>query len=215
MTPPRPAVPQLRPTLAERAFAAAYDPVTALAERRTLGRIRRQLITPLTGRVVEIGAGTGANLAYYRSQIDLTVCEPAQPMRARLERATSGRPATAVSSAAAEDLPMPDASVDAVVSTLVLCTVSDPRRAFAEARRVLRDDGVLVLLEHVRGRPGLHARLQDLAAPMWSRLACGCRPNQDTAALLHDAGFEWIRRHRHDLPVPVVSPLIIGVLAPR
>jgi ubiquinone/menaquinone biosynthesis C-methylase UbiE len=137
-------------------------------------------------------------------------------MRRRLERAASGRPATAVSSAPAEDLPMPDASVDAVVCILVLCTVSDPRRALAEARRVLRDDGVLVLLEHVRGRPGLHARLQDLTAPAWSRLAGGCRPNQDTAALLHDTGFAWIRRYRHDdLPVPVVSPLITGVLAPR
>ncbi|MFR9802410.1 class I SAM-dependent methyltransferase [Pseudonocardia sp. RS010] len=215
MTRSRPDEPEQRPGLAERAFAAAYDPLTALAERRVLGRVRRRLITPLSGRVVEIGAGTGANLAYYGSHVDLTVCEPALPMRRRLERAVSDRPATTVSSAPAEDLPVADATVDALVCTLVLCTVSEPHRALAEARRALRPGGVLVLLEHVRGRPGLHARVQDLVAPVWRTLACGCRPNQDTAALLEDAGFAWVDRDRHDLPVPVVSPLVAGLLIPR
>ena len=206
-------MPEPQPSLAERAFAIAYDPLTAIAERGSLGRIRRQLITPLTGRVVEIGAGTGANIAHYRPPVDLTVCEPAQPMRRRLERAVSGRPGTEVSSAPAEDLPAADASVDAVVSTLVLCTVVDPRAALAEARRVLRANGMLVVLEHVRGRPGLHG-VQDLVAPAWRRLACGCRPNQDTESLLQEAGFVWILRFHEDLPVPLVSPLVAGVLRP-
>jgi ubiquinone/menaquinone biosynthesis C-methylase UbiE len=69
----------------------------------------------------------------------------------------SGRPGTEISSAPAEDLPAADASVNALVSVLMLCTVVDPRAALAEARRVLRADGMLVVLEHVRGRPGLHA----------------------------------------------------------
>ena len=203
-----------QPSLTERAFALAYDPSTAIAERGSIGRIRRRLMTPLTGRVVEIGAGTGANIAHYRPPVDLTVCEPAQPMRRRLERAVSGRPGTEISSAPAEDLPAADGSVDALVSTLVLCTVVDPRAALAEARRVLRTDGMLVVLEHVRGRPGLHAGVQDLVAPAWRRLACGCRPNQDTESLLEEAGFVWVRRFHHDLPVPLVSPLVAGVLAP-
>jgi ubiquinone/menaquinone biosynthesis C-methylase UbiE len=203
-----------RPSLVERAFALAYDPVMALAERGDLGRIRHRLITPLNGRVVKVGAGTGANIAHYRSPVDLTVCEPVQPMRRRLERAASGRPGTRISSAPAEDLPVADATVDALVCTLVLCTVPDPRGALAEARRVLHREGVLVVLEHVRGT-GMHARVQDLVAPAWRRMAGGCRPNQDTEALLQEAGFVWISRLRHDVPVRLVSPLVAGVLVPR
>jgi SAM-dependent methyltransferase len=166
------------------------------------------------GPLVEIGAGTGANVAHYRPRVDLSVCEPAQPIARRLERAVSGPPGTEISSAPAEDLPAADASVDALVSALMLCTVVDPRAALAEARRVLRADGMLVVLEHVRGRPGLRAGVQDLVAPAWRRLACGCRPNQDTESFLQEAGFVWVLRFHHNLPVPLVSPLVAGGLAP-
>jgi SAM-dependent methyltransferase len=89
----------------------------------------------------------------------------------------------------AEALPVPDASVDAVVFSLVLCSVSSVPQALAEARRVLRPGGTLVAYEHVRSANRLVARLEDLVAPLWSLLAAGCHPNRDPVAALADAGF--------------------------
>lgn len=89
---------------------------------------------------------------------------------------------------AAEALQQPDASFDAVVFTQVLCTVTDPDRALAEARRVLRPSGRLIILEHVRGRGSL-ARWQDRLTPLWPRLIPGCHLGRDTAAAVERAGF--------------------------
>jgi SAM-dependent methyltransferase len=88
----------------------------------------------------------------------------------------------------AESLHYGDASFDAVVCTLVLCTVADPGQALAEAMRVLRPGGRLVILEHVRGRGSL-ASWQDRVTPLWSRLAAGCQPNRDIATAIENAGF--------------------------
>jgi hypothetical protein len=90
--------PGARTSVAERAFAVAYDPLMAMAERGGLGRIRRRLIAPLNGRVVEVGAGTGtgANIALYPASVELTVCEPALSMRQHLERLTPTHAVTAI-----------------------------------------------------------------------------------------------------------------------
>ncbi len=105
---------------------------------------------------------------------------------------------------AVESLPFSDASFDAVVFTCVLCTVSDPDRALAQARRVLRASGQLVVLEHVRG-DGRLARFQDRITPLWSRLMAGCHPNRDTAAAIERAGFSFERTERFN-PFPRLLP---------
>ena len=102
--------------------------------------------------MLEIGAGTGLNLALYPDEVDdLVVTEPEEPMAKRLEQRLRdlGRPAQVVR-APAESLPFPDDSFDTAVSTLVLCTVNDPERALTEIDRVLRPGGALLFLEHVR-----------------------------------------------------------------
>src|SRR5215210_1130007 len=167
-----------------RAFAALYDPVMGTVERRGMAERRRALLGSLTGRVVEIGAGTGANVDAYGPGVDeLVLCEPEEPMARRLERrlAASGR-AGRVVRAGADALPLGDGEADAVVSTLVLCTVPDPARALGEARRVLAPGGALVVIEHVRSPDPRLARWQDRFTPIQKVIGHGCHPNRDTLA---------------------------------
>jgi ubiquinone/menaquinone biosynthesis C-methylase UbiE len=194
-------------------FAAAYDPFLAAAERAGMHRHRHDLLAHARGRTLEIGAGTGLNLAHYpRDLDDLVVAEPDPSMRGRLQdrvRRTGSR--ARVIAAPAERLPVENATVDTVVSTLVLCTVNDLEFALGEIRRVLAPDGQLLLIEHVRsGSPRL-ARWQDRLATPWRHFAEGCCCNRATEQAIGHAGFDldadpaaW-----RSMP-PIVRPLIIG-----
>src|SRR5881397_2006314 len=123
-----------------RIFAAMYDRLMAGIEEAGLAARRRELLSRASGRVLEIGAGTGVNIGYYPASVEAVVfTEPEEPMARRLEKklAASDR-RWSVLRAPAEALPFEDHSFDTAVCTLVLCTVSDPRRALAELRRVLK-----------------------------------------------------------------------------
>src|SRR5437667_6989461 len=118
-------------SIAEALFARFYDRMTAGAEKAGLRAHRQELLTKASGKVLEIGGGTGANLPFYGSGVEsLTITEPSEPMARRLERRLGehGTPAKVVR-APAEQLPFEDGSFDTVVSTLVLCTVNDQERA--------------------------------------------------------------------------------------
>jgi ubiquinone/menaquinone biosynthesis C-methylase UbiE len=111
-------------------------------------------------------------------------------MRKRLgPKLEDARVPVEISPAGAEALPFPDASFDTVVSTLVLCTVPDQEAALDEVRRVLRPDGRLLFIEHVRAA-GAAARWQDRLEPLWRRLLGGCHPDRETVAAIEEAGFE-------------------------
>jgi ubiquinone/menaquinone biosynthesis C-methylase UbiE len=171
-------------------FAALYDPVGASAERRWMGGRRRRLLAGARGAVLEIGGGTGANLAHYRDVDRVTIAEPDPFMRNKIDpKLEDARVPVEVSAAGAEALPFPDGSFDTVVSTLVLCTVPDQEAALDEVRRVLRPGGRLLFIEHVRAA-GSAARWQDRLEPLWRRLLGGCHPNRDTVAAIEEAGFE-------------------------
>lgn len=180
------------------AFATCYDPVMRGLERRRLADRRERLLDGLTGHVVDVGAGTGANLAHLPPGVSrVTAVEPDAAMAARLRRGLLGQTRhrahgrhVEVVDAVAESLPLPDASADAVVLTLVLCSVDNPELAVAEARRVLREDGVLVVIEHVRADTRLHAAVQSLLTPAWRRLARGCHLDRDTRTVLEAGGFD-------------------------
>lgn len=190
--------------LLDRVFAAAYDPVLARAERAGLAACRRELLGDLRGHVVELGAGTGANLTHLGPQVErVTLCEPVAEMRDRLQRTVAERGAAQVEvvAAPAEALPLADASVDAVVSTLVLCTVDDLARTLDEAARVLRPGGQLVLLEHVAA-DGARARVQRGLEPAWKVFARGCHLTRDPRARLADAGWDVEGILDVDLPMP-------------
>ncbi|MCC5576294.1 class I SAM-dependent methyltransferase [Microtetraspora sp. AC03309] len=193
-----------------------YDRITRGAEERWLGALRDHLVGNLSGQVLEIGAGTGANLAHYREAERVVVAEPDPAMRQRLRRRKrEASVPVEISSACGEELPYPDASFDAVVSTLVLCSVDDLNRTLAEVRRVLRLTGTFVFCEHVRDT-GMRGRIQDLLTPLWRRIGAGCRPNRRTQAAIEQADLvvhhiETIAPHPN---LPFTVPIIHGVAMP-
>jgi ubiquinone/menaquinone biosynthesis C-methylase UbiE len=186
---------------------------------REFGGQRRKLLSEARGRVLEIGAGTGANLRHYPEAVEeLVLLEPSEPFARRIHKKLEegGRRATVVAGRA-ESLPFEDASFDTVVVTFVLCTVSDQTQALAEARRVLKPDGVLLFAEHVRADDPRLARWQDRLNRPWGLVADGCNCNRETAAALEASPFEVDRLERSRLPKapPIVRPLVVGRARPR
>ena len=197
-----------------RTFAIVYDPFLWIGERAGVKALRQQLLRAARGRTVEIGSGTGLNLPHYSEDLDeLILLEPDASMRSRLaKRIERGGQRTRLVDAPAEHLPFDDASVDTVVSTFVLCTVDAPDLALREIARVLRPDGRLLFLEHVRSESSRLARWQDRLARPWRRFARGCRCNRATTELLVSCGFELDGVHAaawRGMP-PIVRPLVVG-----
>ncbi|MBA2349070.1 MAG: class I SAM-dependent methyltransferase [Solirubrobacterales bacterium] len=197
-----------------RLFTAIYDPFLAWGERAGMGALRRSLLSEAQGDVLEIGAGTGLNLdAYPPGVASLTLADPEPSMVARL-RGRAEENGHEVVEAGAESLPFADASFDTVVSTLVLCTVTDVTASLAEIRRVLRPGGRLLAIEHVRAEAHGLRRWQDRLHGPWLRFGYGCHCNRDTVASLAAAGFETgaLAPARWRRMPPIVAPLVTGSL---
>jgi len=196
-----------------RILALLYDPFLWLGEIAGMRSRRSALLGNARGRVVEIGAGTGLNVAHYPDGIaELVLTEPDAAMRRRLARRLQrhGRVARIVD-APAERLPLADASVDTVVSTLVLCTVNDPERTLGEIARVLRPDGQLLFVEHVRASSRFLAACQDNLLQPWRRFAGGCRCNRPTVELMRACGFAIAADEVVWRGMPaIVHPLVFG-----
>ena len=196
-----------------RMFALTYDRQLAKVEQAMLRDLRRDLLAGAAGHVLEIGAGTGANLAHYGPGVEsLTITEPEPNMLRRLERRASVQaPAARILRAPAEDLPFEDGTFDVAVSTLVLCGVSDQPRALRQLRRVLRPGGQLLFIEHVRSGDPRLARHQDRLNWL-NRLVVGCECNRPTLTTITAAGF--VVAEVEDLTMAkapsFVSPLIVG-----
>ena len=193
-------------------MAPAYDRMSRSSEEAGLGDLRQSLLAEAAGNVLEVGAGTGVNLPYYGESVEsLVLTDPEPPMLRRLQRAAGEHlPNAQVLQAAAEELPFEDDSFDAVVSTLVLCGVDQPR-ALREARRVLRPGGRLLFIEHVRSEDPKLARFQDRMNRL-NRLVAGCECNRRTLAAIEAEQFEVARVERTTTPKApkFVSPLIVG-----
>lgn len=191
-------------------FAAIYDRMMAPEEKKFFGPIRQEMLQDVSGEVLEIGAGTGANFQYYRNGAHVVATEPDPFMLERARKRAAESPLSIeLRQAAAEDLPFPDATFDYVIDTLVLCTVEDPRKALAEIKRVLKPGGELRLYEHVRYQNPIGGISQDIVTPVWSWFGAGCHPNRDTGRYLREAGFEVISsRIRKELPP--VPPMVFS-----
>jgi SAM-dependent methyltransferase len=197
-----------------RLNAAIFRAVDRYADR-LFGAVKRAQFATLPGTVVEIGPGTGANLRYYRPGTHLIAVEPNPHMHATLAAAARRRGITLdLRSAGADHIGLPDGSVDAVVSTLVLCTVPDPAAAVSEILRILRPGGRLVFIEHVRATDHrVYGPLQRLLARPWRWLFEGCDLQRDTEATLAAAGFAGlsVRRYRARSVFLPINPQIAGV----
>jgi ubiquinone/menaquinone biosynthesis C-methylase UbiE len=189
----------------------------SVALERGVARHRHELLAGLSGRVIEIGAGTGLSFAHYPDAVTSVVAvEPEGHLRRLAQRAAERAPVPIeVVDGVAERLPADDHSCDAVVTSLVLCSIPDPDAALTEILRVLRPGGQLRFFEHVRATSTAAYRVQRLLdATVWPVLAGGCHTARDTTAAIEHAGFitERLTRLRYaDTRIPFpISPQILG-----
>lgn len=194
-----------------KVFSAAYDPLMSAVEKNALSGRRKILLEGLTGKVLEIGCGTGINFELYGNKADVLALEPSDAMRAKAEqRAAAGTAAhIRVEPWLLEDARLaaefPAGSFDAVVCTLILCTVPDPAATVAGLRKLLKPGGKLVALEHVRAKSDAGQWMQNLMNPFWRHLAEGCQLNRDTHATIIAAGFKSLDTSEFDYGLPFIS----------
>jgi ubiquinone/menaquinone biosynthesis C-methylase UbiE len=173
-------------------FARVYERLAATAERRGSDEHRRKLLAGLSGRVVEVGAGSGANFAHYPTTVSQVVAvEPERYLRELAQREAAEAPVSVtVADGGADHLPGETGSFDAGVAALVLCTVPDQQRALAELFRMIRPGGELRFYEHVIAHPKWESRFQRLAdATFWPHVAGGCHLSRDTTSGIERSGF--------------------------
>ncbi len=206
-------------------IAAVWDrtvlPVATDICTRFARKMRADVLREARGRVLEVGIGSGPSLDFYSGDVTEVVgVEPNETARRKLQqRARTGDYPFRVEGVDGDagNLPFPDASFDTVSVQLVLCTVPHPEHALRELRRLVKPDGRLLFIEHVRHADKKVARLQDRLNPLWRRCAGGCRLNQDSRRLIEDAGFRLERLEEvRDRSWPrFLSDIIWGVAVPE
>ena len=180
-------------------FSCLYDPLMELPENLGLRRLRREVLWGLRGGGLGLGIGTGRNLSLYPPTVEcLFGVDPDEVMLSQAEkRAHNVSFPVELILAASEELPFKDGSFDAVVSTLVFCTIPDPPKALEEVQRVLKSGGEFRLLEHVKVNQKPIGWLQKKATPLWKHVAGGCHLDRDTLTMVREAGFEVEQVERH------------------
>jgi ubiquinone/menaquinone biosynthesis C-methylase UbiE len=197
-------------------FARMYMRAARTAEERGAAEHRRRLLEGLAGTVLELGAGHGLNFPHYPSGvIEVIAVEPEPTLRAEAAEAATRAPVPVrVIAGVADELPLSDASVDAAVASLVLCSVPDQGTALSELRRVLRPGGELRFYEHVVANcqpKRLFLQAIDHSG-LWPRVAGGCHPARDTAAAIARAGFELESCDRLQFSAAPFQPKIPHIL---
>jgi ubiquinone/menaquinone biosynthesis C-methylase UbiE len=202
--------------IARPRFARMYIRTAPAAEKRGAIEHRRRLLNGLSGTVVEIGAGQGLNFPHYPPEVtEVIAIEPEPTLRREAETvAAQASVPIRVVAGVADELPVDDASADAVVASLVLCSVPDQQRALAEVRRVLRPDGQLRFYEHVIARcQPKRALLQIIdRSGLWPAIAGGCHPARDTTEAIMHAGFDIEEIERFGFAAQRFEPLIPHIL---
>ena len=195
-----------------KVFSAAYDPFMSVVEKNALSGRRQALLGNLSGKILELGCGTGINFEFYPASAEVLAIEPSDAMRLQaLEKLQKEKFAAhiRVESWLLEDERLaaehPAGSFDAAVCTLVLCTVPDPAGTLALLHRLLKPGGKLIVLEHVRSKSGFGQTVQNLMNPFWRHLAEGCQLNRDTQATITAAGFTEQSHDEFDYGLPFIS----------
>jgi ubiquinone/menaquinone biosynthesis C-methylase UbiE len=172
--------------------SAFFDAFMYPLETGSLGSRRARLLPGASGTVLEVGAGTGVNLAYYPCDglTDLYVMDLSVSTRV-YRRSEDGCLNPTILEGDVQHLPFEDEFFDTVVFTLVFCSVEDPERGLAEVHRVLKSDGRIIFIEHVlpEGKPVLAGSLKAIT-PVWKHVSGNCHLDRDTLAAIRRAGFE-------------------------
>ena len=171
--------------------AAVYDVLMVPNDWLGLRRQRARLAEAATGRVLEMGAGTGLNLSHFVNAAEVVAIDPDPHMLQRAKRRANDAPCPVhLEVLSGENMRFGDDEFDTVVISLILCTIPDPGVALREAHRVLKPDGSLIFLEHIRSPHTNTAKLQDWITPYWRRVAGGCHTNRSTLETIEAGGFE-------------------------
>ena len=184
-------------------FARFYARVSPGMDTQGMAGYRQRALAGLAGSVVEVGAGNGLNFAHYPAEVAGVLAVEPDPYLRRIAREHAGRALVAVEirDGVAERLPAADGSFDAAVVTLVLCSVADQRAVLAEVRRVVRPDGQLRFIEHVRAdTPGLRRVQRVLDATVWPPLGGRCHVSRETLATIAGAGFTVVQSEAFRFP---------------
>jgi SAM-dependent methyltransferase len=190
-------------------FSSSYDFFMSFLEKKELKARRARLLAGLSGNVLEIGVGTGVNFKHYNQNTKVTGIEPSPYMMVHADkkrdlllfpdRITLHNIGCGTSEM--EQLIEPG-SLDAVVCTLVLCTIPDPQAAINNFIKWLKPGGRLLILEHIRSHNHKKARFQDKINPLWEKIADGCQLNRATDKMLVNSAFELLREERFRLGIP-------------
>jgi ubiquinone/menaquinone biosynthesis C-methylase UbiE len=196
-------------------FAQRYTELAQHAEQRGQAEVRRELVASAHGVVVEVGAGHGLTFTHYPPAVrGVVAVEPESTLRVHARQASAQAPVpVAVVAGDAQHLPLATGSVDVVVFSLVLCSVRDPGVAFAEAVRVLRPGGSVLVYEHVRSQRLVVGALEWLVTPLWSRLAAGCHLDRDPLTTATAAGLRVEEARRFGFSPGPGLPRVSHVLA--
>ena len=198
-------------------MAKIYDNIMQDAEDKGLRDWRQQLLQNISGDVLELGCGTGANLEFYPDMVKrIVLIEPSVHMRKKLQTKVSGSKQANIEllKDKAENISLPDASFDAVVCTLVLCSVKHLEKTLSEIYRVLRPHGKLFFIEHVAATNNIERyKWQRRLAFFWKCIAAGCHITRRTEDAITQAGFKVVEIDRQSMRgVPkIVRPSIRGV----
>lgn len=177
--------------LYQKIFAAKYDQFMDGIEE-DLSNTRSELLSSLKGDVLEIGAGTGVNFQYYSPDVRVIAIEPSEFMLAKAQYKVNEKHIQIIQTGVGEqehDDLFEEHSFDAIVCTLVLCTIPNPERALKQFKRWLRPDGKLIIMEHIKSEKKFNGVLQDVVNPAWRVFGDGCNLNRNTDELIKKIGF--------------------------
>ncbi|HHB78724.1 MAG TPA: class I SAM-dependent methyltransferase [Saprospiraceae bacterium] len=177
----------------KKIFATFYDPFMVSIEKG-IGPRREALLSPLTGKILDVGCGTGVNFQYFREDAEVIAIEPSSAMLAYAKKKLSQYPNIktynlGVNNPQMEEIVSPK-SMDYVVSTLVLCTIPNPKQAIENYKKWLKPTGKLIVLEHIKSENKLFGSMQEILNPVWNGLADGCNLNRHTDEYILEAGFK-------------------------
>lgn len=200
-----------------RFFAFIYDPLIAKTEAACLQDWRKELLSHASGTVLEVGAGTGANLLFYTDKVDkLIISEPDEFMRRKLMTKLDDSPIDnyEIKPFGMEDIDLPDNSVDCVVSTLVCCSVQSPQKSLQQVFRILKPGGKFLFMEHVAAEDNpKRLKWQNRINPIWKRISGNCHLNRETEKYILETGFtiQSIKKASMRKAPSFVRPTIRGV----